>query len=198
MSHPRSPIEAPWNALWRVRARHTALAAAAALALLAAGCGPGTGGTGDGEGQSVLGAFGASTAGLCTSAINDALACAPGSAQAPDMQQGTSMVFFSDTAAGNNVAVRIQDNHLQLAARCQNLQFEGDWGIVALNDARFFGTYTASATPTPTLATLTVQSAGVNAELVALLRDASGLLLLGPVLLQRVAAPVTNPAACPG
>jgi hypothetical protein len=176
--------------------RQLALAAACAAALAAAGCGPGTGGTGDGEGNAALALFGATAASVCKASVSSALSCPPGSAQISD-QQGTAMVFFSDTSAGNNVAVRILDNHLQLAARCLNLQFDGDWGIAAQNDARFFGTYTAASAPEPTRASLTVQTAGANGELVVLLRDASGRLVLGPVLLQRVSASVANPAACP-
>jgi hypothetical protein len=173
------------------------LRAACAAALLAvAGCGPGTGGTGDGEGNAAFAPFGAMSASVCNAGVSASLACPSGSAQAPDLQ-GTAMVHFSDTAGGNNIAVRIQDNHLQLVARCLNVQFEGDWGIAAQNDARFFGTYTGPAAPNPAPASLTVQSSGANGELVVLLRDVQGRLVLGPVLLQRVASPVTNPAACP-
>ena len=132
-----------------------------------------------------------------TDAFFEVLSTTPLATESGITPGATGLVFFSDTTAGNNVAVRILDNHLQLAARCLNLQFEGDWGIAAQNDARFFGTYTAAATPNPTPASLTVQTSGANGELVALLRDASGRLLLGPVLLQRVAAPVANPAAWP-
>lgn len=178
--------------------RYFALAAACAAALAGAGCGPGTGGTGDGESNAALARFGATAASVCNSSLNASLACQPLASQAPDQQQGTQMVFFSDTSSGNTAAVRIQDNHLQLVARCLNLQFDGDWGIAAQNDARFFGTYTAATTPSPAPASLTVQSAGAPSEITVLLRDVSGRLLYGPVLLQRVPAPVTNPAACPG
>lgn len=186
-----------------MRARaHRALTTWASLAVLVGlgGCGPGTGGSGDGEHARALQMFGASAASVCNSALSNVLACA--SANAPDSNfQGTQMVLFSDTQAGNNVAVAISGNQLELSARCQNMRFAGDWGITAQNDARFFGTYTAPGQATPAPASLTVQTATPSSssggEVFALLRSLDGRVLLGPVLLQRVPNPVSNPAACP-
>jgi len=174
---------------------------AALLGLLLAACGPGTGGSGSPVGPgSTLGVFGATASNVCAGSLAPSLNCTSGAVGSPTLE-GTQMVLYSDTLAGNNVAVSLKGNQVELNSRCQGLRFEGDWGITATTDARFFGSFTAPGTP-PTLAALTVQTAGGTAgasqtDLVILLRDAGGKLLLGPVLLQRVAAPVTNPASCP-
>lgn len=185
---------------WRANA-HAAMATLASVAALLGlgGCGPGTGGSGDGEHARVLQDFGATAASVCGSAISSVLACA--SANAPDtLNEGTQMVLFSDTQAGNNVAVTITGNRVDLSARCQSVHFGGDWGITAQNDARFFGTYTAPGQTTPARASLTVQTAtpgSSGGEVFALLRRMDGSVLLGPVLLKRVASQATNPAPCP-
>lgn len=176
-------------------------AVAALFCLALAACGPGTGGSGSPVGpNATFGAFGATASNVCAGSLAPSLNCPIGATGAPT-SEGTQMVLYSDTLAGNNVAVSLKGNQVALDARCLGLRFEGEWGITAATDARFFGTYTAAGAP-PALATLTVQTAGGAAgapqpDLVALLRDAGGRLLLGPVLLQRVAAPVTTPAACP-
>lgn len=166
--------------------------AALALAAALAACGPGTGGSGDGE--SALVRFNAQPAALCGSGLSAALDCPVGAT----LNTGTTMVFYSDTTNGNNVAVRLRDNSVELDARCQGLQFDGQWGIAAANDARFFGTYTSPSAPRPAPASLTVGTGASPQELVVQLRDIDGRVLLGPVLLKRVPAPVANPAACPG
>lgn len=169
-----------------------AAALAAAITLGLAACGPGSGGSGDGE--SALARFGATGAPLCSSDIGNALDCPVLGSGNPS---GTTMVFYSDIGSGNNVAVRVDGNALQLSARCLGLQFDGHWGIAAHNDARFFGTYTGPSAPQPALASLTVGAGANNQELFVLLRDFEGRVLLGPVLVRRVSAPVANPSACP-
>lgn len=171
-----------------------ALPVLAALTLALVACGPGTGGSGDGD--NALLRFGASAATVCTSSIAGSLDCPPTTSGAPT--SGTAMVFYSDTTAGNNVAVRLQNNGIELSARCLGLQFEGQWGIVAPNDARFFGTFTNPTSPRPTLGSLTVGMGANSQELFVLLRDAEGRVVLPATVLRRVSAPVANPAACPG
>jgi hypothetical protein len=97
------------------------------------------------------------------------------------------------------VAAAVTGNRVALAARCLGLRFEGDWGVVGGNEARYFGRYSFGPDGQSVLASLTVQAAGSDGRsLSALLRDAEGRVVLGPVLLRRVLFPVSNPAACPG
>jgi hypothetical protein len=108
------------------------------------------------------------------------------------------MVNFSDTALGGNISVAVAANSVELNERCRKLRFTGDWGITASNDARFFGSYIVG-TQGEAFASLQVQAApsGTASDLVVVMRDVDGRVLLGPVTLQRVAMPVTPTLACP-
>lgn len=191
IANPRMRGLAALTAAWC-----SAIAAATALA----GCGPGTGGTGTGPGFS-LGFFDATATSVCASDIAAQLAC-PGSAanpSQPDTTRGTSVVLFADIAQGGNIAVQIEESRIELSARCQRLRFSGDWGITAANDARFFGSYVIEPLGAPVPASLSVQAApgARSGEVTVVVREVGGRVVLGPVLLQRVPVPVTEPAACP-
>ncbi len=183
--------------------RWAALATAAALALSA--CGPGTGGTGDGVSASALDAFGASPANVCTSGPSSALACPPagntgtgGAAGLPTPSPGTDGVLFADTASGNDVVLSLSGSHAVLTARCLDLSFEGDWGLVAGDNPRYFGRHSVGNGGKDTLSALTVQaSGGDNKGLTATLRDRQGVVVLGPVPLRRVVIPAPGSQDCP-
>ncbi len=167
----------------------------AGLCWLAA-CGPGIGGTGTG-GTSDPASFGATNASVCTAPFAALLNCpvgagVPGTAGA---LTGTALVHFADAAAGGNLAAAVESNQLQFQARCQALQFTGVWGLLATGEGRFFGAY-SNATSVDVPASMRVISSAAG-ELQMTLFDTSEQVLLGPVALQGVAAPVTNPAACP-
>lgn len=169
-------------------------AAALLWLLLAAGCGPGVGGTGTGG---TLSDFGARPASVCTSDAASALAC-PGSGvgnvttgASTAIEEGTALVHFADADRG--VRVAFAANAVELDAPCRLLRFSGDFGITATNDARFFGTYSDGAAPVRP-ASLQVTATAAPGQLSATLRDADGRIVLGPVMLQRVAAPAA--AAC--
>lgn len=176
--------------------RTTLAAALLAAALLAAGCGPSSGGTGTGASFVT---FGANAANVCLSNFAGALDCgssgsiitAPG-----DIGQGTQVSRFADLATGGNVAVTFQANQIELKARCQRVTFNGQWGIAGASDARFFGSYMLDSGGAEVLASISVQSLPGGA-LQVVMREADGRLVLGPVVLQKVPAPVAQPAACP-
>ncbi len=181
---------------WRQRCTHALLTAALAAAI--GGCGPGTGGTGTGQASS-LASFNATAASLCSSAFASVLACA-GSGNVNNMPgdvgPGTMMVRFADVSSGGNVAVTFQANSVELLSRCQRIVFAGDWGITAPTDARFFGNYVIETVGTQVPASVSVQTvAGGDLQLV--LREADGRVVLGPVRVQQVPAPVAQPAPCP-
>lgn len=178
------------------------LLCAACLAWLAA-CGPGTGGTGTGETTSLyLGVFGASAGNVCTSAFGGTLSCTDtpagaGSGGSTATTGGTFAVHFTDSEGGGEVHVVIDGNTLHLEARCGGLRFEGDWGITGSGEARFFGSFGSFDTAATTPATLAVELVpGLSGALRLTLRQADGRLLLGPLVLLRVAAAVTAPADC--
>lgn len=178
------------------------LLCAACLTWLAA-CGPGTGGTGTGETTSLyLGAFGASAGNVCTSAFGGTLSCTDttagtGSGGTPATTGGTLAVHFADSESGGEVRVVIDGNTLHLEARCGDLRFEGDWGITGSGDARFFGSFGGFDTAATSPATLAVEIVpGLGNALRLTLRQADGRLLLGPLVLLRVAAAATAPADC--
>ncbi len=186
----------------------TAAAAAWRCALLVclavmAGCGPGTGGTGTGSTSSPLDFFGATPANICTTGPTLVLACPPpsnpgtvGAINPPSVANGTDGVLFS-TTEGADINLVLSGNRAILNDRCLSLTFEGDWGTVGGNDARFFGQYTVGSNAATTLSSLTAQTAGTdNKSLSVLLRDANGRVVIGPVTLRRVFAPTSNPAAC--
>jgi len=178
------------------------LLCAACVAWLAA-CGPGTGGTGTGETTSLyLDAFGARAGNVCTSAIGGTLACTDtpagvGSAAATATTGGTLAVHFTDSESGGEVHVVIDGNTLHFEARCSGLRFEGDWGVAGSGDARFFGSLVGFDTAAATPATLALEVIPGRSDALQLtLRQADGRLLLGPLVLLRVAEAVTAPAIC--
>ena len=164
------------------------------------GCGPSSGGTGTGDGAPHLAAFGANSANVCAPPLVAALACPVGTGNitTPADNPGSAMVYFTDIAPGGQIAVVIQAHSIELSERCRRLRFTGDWGITASNDARFFGSYTLDNMGA-VAASLSVQSGSGDkaGELQVLLRDAGGRIVLGPVTLRRVAAPVVDTAVCP-
>ncbi|WP_144289965.1 hypothetical protein [Ideonella sp. A 288] len=173
----------------------------AALAACLSGCGPGTGGTGTGESPADLAVFGASSVNLCTAAFADQLACGalqPGTADSP-VGDGTRTVVYADTSRANAVEVDLRGQTLRLRERCQGLDFVGQWGVAAPNDARFFGSYSAPGSAERVLASLTVQAVpgGDGAQLSVLLRDLAGRTVLGPLTLQRITGPLSMPTDCP-
>lgn len=173
-----------------------ALLAAAALA----GCGPGSGGTGTGM-TTGLAAAGATAANVCNSGFANLLACGANAtvvALPGDIGPGTDMTRYADIASGGNVAVSFQANSVQLQSRCQRISFNGDWGITGGSDARFFGGYVIETVGVEVRSSVSVQSLpGRNDTLQIVLREADGRVVLGPLVVQKVAAPVAQPAACP-
>lgn len=147
--------------------------------------------------------FGATPANICTTGPTSALACpqpsntgAVGAVNPPSVANGTDGVFFS-TTEGADINLTLTGNRAILNDRCLSLNFEGDWGVVGTNDARFFGQYTLGNNTPPVLSTLTAQAVGTdNKNLSVTLRDATGRVLLGPITLRRVLAPTSNLAAC--
>ena len=171
------------------------------LAWLAA-CGPGTGGTGTGEtGSLYLGTFGASASSVCTSTFGSTLSCAgtPAGVDAPASaaSAGSLVAHFSDRMAGGATDLTIEGNSAHLEASCRGLHFDGDWGIAAAGDARFFGRYGTTAAPAPVAATLAVDAVpGKDHVLRVTLQQADGAVVLGPLELSRVATPPSEPAVC--
>lgn len=175
---------------------HRRLLGAATLAMLVlagSGCGPSSGGTGTGA---ALASFNATAGNVCAAEFGALIGCAGGSAitNPGDLGPGTTMTLFADLASGGNVAVTFQAHSVQLRARCQRLAFEGDWGIAASNDARFFGSYVIESNGQQVPASISVQTVA-GGELQLVLREADGRVVLGPVRVQRVPAPVA-PGAC--
>ena len=171
--------------------------AALALCFLAAtavlgGCGPGVGGTGTGDTVDAFAAFGASAASVCASELATVLACSAatgggGGAAAP--APGTSPVHLADTIDGQRVAVSVQGNVIEVNAPCARVQFRGQWGLIAGQAARFYGTTGPEATP----ASLQAVVRGNGLELT--LTDTQGRVLLGPVLVTVRPAPAA-PGGC--
>lgn len=188
--------------------RRTASAAAVALALLAAlaGCGPSTGGTGTGgeAGPSslYLDVFAARPASVCGTALAPLLSCpatptGPTSGGFPNLE-GTLVTHFSDAANGGDISVAIEANSIQLESPCKKVRFEGDWGIAAPNDARFFGRFTSAQSATPAPGTLSVETVDVQgASLAVTVRQADGRIVLGPVVLKRVPVAAPEALTCP-
>lgn len=174
-----------------MKAITTKLAGAVLLLLLAAGCGgAGVGGSGTGYG---LGYFGATAAQVCDSSLAAALECGGtatvgGSADEPG-HEGTPLVHFADRERDASVHVAFTADAVELEMPCRALRFSGDFGISAVDGARFFGTYTEGADTREQPATLQVAQAsgGSLTALSVTMRDAEGHVVLGPVLLQRVA-----------
>ena len=170
------------------------------LAGLAAGlsaCGPGVGGTGTGQSATELSLFGASTASVCNAPLAGSLSCGP-DATLVDPHSGTKPVRYMDATVGTNTLVDFADNSVHLVATCQRLDFIGDWGITATQDQRYFGSVQMAGQPKRTPATLLVQpdAASAGGDLIAVLRDAQGKLLLGPLVLRRAPALLPVAPAC--
>ena len=167
-----------------------ALLMALFTALLLAGCGPGVGGTGTGESQAALRHFGATPASACGSDLGPLLACAAGNATAaPAPSAGP--VYLADTIDGRLVSVRVMGNLLEVEVPCARLRFSGEWGVIAGQPARFYGFATVDGSTVP--ATLDVQ--GSSAGLQLTVRNQSGQVLLGPVLVVVAPAPAA-PGSC--
>ncbi len=163
------------------------------VALLLAACGPGVGGTGTGDTIDPLAVFGASPALVCGSELAAVLACntptGGGSAAAP--APGTVPVYLAGTIDGRRVAVSIQGNVMELDAPCARIQFRGQWGLVAGQAARFYGSTSADASSTPAMLQAVVRGNGLELTLT----DTQRHVLLGPVLVTVQPAPVA-PGAC--
>ncbi len=171
----------------------------AALALLAwlAACGPGVGGTGTGVEPAALASFGAKSAPLCAASFASALQCPPAGGAVSPVSEGTAKVVFVDTATGGQISVVFEANRLDLEARCQGLQFAGNWGIDAAGTLRFYGSVRSGASPVDPPAYLSVQlQTGDGAgELSIVLQNLQGAVILGPAVLRpATGGPAT---ACP-
>jgi hypothetical protein len=171
------------------------LALATLTALLVA-CGPGVGGTGTGA-SSALDTFGASAASVCTGELAALLSCPPASSTAaPAPVSGAPPVVLADRTPNPRVELVLLGNQAELLAPCAGLRFRGDWGLLAGQAARYYGTSDRGTTGTDASAapaSLSVQLLG--AEVQVTVRDFAGQVLLGPVLLGVVpgAAP---PGSC--
>jgi hypothetical protein len=165
-------------------------AALAACMVLLSGCGPGVGGTGTGETGGGLEAFGALPASVCSGELAPIVACAsPAGAAAP--APGAAAVFLADTIDGRQVRVTLRGNTVELSAGCVRVQFRGEWGAVAGQPGRYFGVADVDGTTAP--AALQVQLSG--GDVLLTLRDASGRVLLGPVLVRAVLT-LSPPPSC--
>ena len=162
------------------------------------GCGPGVGGTGTGESAAELVLFGASVASVCNAPLAGSLSCDT-SATAIEPLAGTQPVRYLDAAQGANTLVDFKDNSVHLVATCQRLDFIGDWGVTSAQDQRYFGSVLVVGQITRMPATLLVQAdpASLSGDLIAVLRDAQGKLLLGPLVLKRAPLPLPVAPACP-
>ncbi len=173
------------------------------------GCGPGTGGTGTGSTASSLEYFGATPADVCTSDSASALKCPPppssnaGAADGIALPTGTTNgslgIFFSTYVDGLDINLFITESRAILRDRCKRLVFEGDWGVVPVKDARFFGSYTLGENTPPRPGSMTMVRGGQmgTSSLSVVIRDANGEVVLGPVLLGATLVVTNNPAACP-
>ncbi len=176
------------------------LALAAWLVLLA-GCGPNGGGTGTGEGAFTLSSFGAKATSSCSSPIATSLDCSSTSLVPVGVTQlaGSGPVFFGGSDRSGSYLLTIEGNRAVLQARCSGARFDGEWGVTAGGDERFYGSWVG-----PERAAL-ARAAQLWPQPVALLRellqvqvlDERGNALLGPLLLRRSAAAPTEPPSCP-
>ena len=174
-----------------LRARWASLAWASLCAVLLAACGPGVGGSGTGGTLDPLPALGASAQGLCASDLAPLLDCGPGAVGAPTPGPGTGTVYFTDTIDGRRVLVRLEGNTIALDVPCAGLRFSGTWASIGGQAARFYGFTGPDTALMP--ATLEARITGNSLQLT--LRDAAGLVLLGPVLVTRTPAAGT-PGGC--
>ena len=161
-------------------------------------CGPGVGGTGTGQSAAELAVFGASAASVCGAALAGSLSCGT-DVPIVGATVGTKPLQYIDATAGANTLVDFQDNSVHLVANCQRLDFIGDWGVTAAQDQRYFGSVLTFGQLARAPATLLVQAdpASLTGDLIAVLRDAQGKLLLGPLVLKRAPVPLPVAPACP-
>ena len=174
----------------------------ASVALALAACGAGVGGTGTGTGTTVgaLDDFGAAAAPLCGASFAASLSCPAGTgASAPTTPAtgGTAPTSWVDVVTGGQLGLRFDGNRVMLDARCQQVGFEGEWGVTPAGAARFFGSSLADGNLVRQPAVLEVQAGATRADLVVTLRDGGGALLLGPTVLRGAADGDPAPAACP-
>lgn len=198
------------------------LAAALCVAVLStlSACGPGVGGSGVGaslvattSGDTVsvtavadlpafdLDTWGAAPAAVCGAAIAGALSCpppavGPGSSVATPNADGTGPLYFADLGSGREVSVAIAGNTIAVRRGCPALTFTGLWGQAGTSPARYYG----SASPGGAAALTVDREPGlvsVSPNVVSIaLRDRAGVMLLGPLTMRPVSAPVT-PLPCP-
>ena len=162
-----------------VSARAALAAWLLAVIAILGGCGPGVGGTGTGDTVDALSAFGATAASVCASDLAPVLACPAatgggGAAVAP----GTAPVYLADTIDGRRVVVSVQGNLIEVNAPCARVQFRGQWGSIAGQAARFYGSTAQDGSTAPATLLAVVRGNGLELTLV----DALGRVLLGPVL----------------
>ena len=165
-------------------------AALAALTLMFSGCGPGVGGTGTGETGGGLAAFGALPASVCSGELASLVSCstpAGAAAAAPS----ASAVLLADTIDGRQVRVTLSGDTVEVGAPCARIQFRGEWGALAGQPGRFYGSADVDGTSAP--AALEARVSGSDVQLT--LRDASGRVLLGPLLV-RVVVTLAAPPVC--
>jgi hypothetical protein len=172
------------------RGRLLELALTLAMVVWLSACGPGVGGTGTGE-TNGLAYFGAKADSVCTADVGSVLGCVAGAGAAPATPvTSAAPVFLADALASPGVQARVQDSAIDLSVVCTGLRFRGQWGELAGLSPRFFGNVGPEGAQQP--ATLQVQAAAVGTTgVVVTLRDAAGVVLLGPTLLLVVPAPAT-------
>lgn len=169
-------------------------------ALLGAGCGPNSGGTGTGDGPITLASFDAKPTSACSSTIATSLSCGATSLLPVGVTQlaGTDIVYFTGSAASGSYVLTVKGNTAVLESRCNGARFEGDWGVVANGEERFYGSWVGAARGDAVAAQLWPQPVALLRDVLqVLVADRQGSALFGPVLLRRQAAPPTEPAACP-
>ena len=160
-------------------------------------CGPGVGGTGTGQSAADLVVFGATATSVCAAPLAGSLSCGTDTVIVVS-SAGTEPVRYIDTALGANTLVDFRDNSVHVSAQCQRLDFIGDWGVTATQDQRYFGSVLLNGQLNRMPATLLVQAdpASPSGDLIAVLRDAQGRLLLGPLVLKRAPMPLPLAPAC--
>lgn len=203
----RSPAPGALRRRWP--AAPWALLATLALALMLGGCGPTGGGTGSGESFYGPADFGARPASLCGSALTAQLSCPTGTVTSGSVvPDGTAAVPFVGIGASGAFTLVLQDNRAELRSRCVPTRFDGEWGLAASGEARFFGSYRGAdplaggGAEQPAVMTVQVvglpgAGGGASDGLQISVADAQGRLLLGPVQLQRTSALPTTPPRCP-
>jgi hypothetical protein len=167
-----------------------------------AGCGPGVGGSGTGENTQALADFGATAAPVCAASFAPNLKCAPATPASPGSggvptpsPDGTALAVFVDASGQAQVSAVLQDNGIELEARCARLRFTGQWGINGAGETRYYGYALDETSGLRRLATLSV--APLPGGLQLRLQASDGQELLGPLdLLAQSAVPPRLPS-CP-